>query len=197
MTVNTLDQIDLGYMKIRQVKKYSDHILLAYRLKNEDGFKQGGSSDKEYYGDQEVLKIIKRKHAVNVAVFIARDYGGVPLGPIRFKIIRALAGEVLEELEPEVIPPDQEPKNTQLRIPRCRRRRTVNYSAPQNVWAGNPRGRGGGGYRGGPQGRGGPRARGRGAQGNPMRGGSRGGAQPRVSPTPHNQHNVTDQDAAE
>ena len=44
--VHSLEEIELAYMAVRQLKDYADHILLAYCLKNDEWFKEGGSSDR-------------------------------------------------------------------------------------------------------------------------------------------------------
>ena len=159
--VETVEDIDLAYMRIRQVKPYADHIILVYRLKNTEEFKYGGSNDREYYGDQEILKIIKYKHAVNLAVFVTREYGGVPLGPKRFEIIRNIATQAIEDLEPEIISADDEPPTARL----FNRTKTKKPFRGRNSGQG---GRGGGNGRGGysqQQGRGDGGWRGRGRRG--------------------------------
>ena len=59
------------------MKRYADHIMVGYRFRKEGGIVQGAVNDKEYYGDQEVLTAILKAQAVNVAVFVAREYGGI------------------------------------------------------------------------------------------------------------------------
>ena len=115
--VDTLDDINFAYMRVRQLKKFADHIVLAYCLKNAEGFKEGGSNDREYYGDREILKVIKAKHAVNVAIFVAREYGGVPLGARHFEIIRSVATDAINDLDPATISADKEPIATQRSAP--------------------------------------------------------------------------------
>ena len=102
INVTSLDDIDLAYMRVCQVKKYADHIVLAYRLKNSEGFKEGSSSDKEHYGDQEVLKIIHAKHAVNIAVFVSREYGGCLLVQSGSKLLSRLPPMPLRMQNPKL-----------------------------------------------------------------------------------------------
>ena len=160
--VNSLEDIDLAYMGVRQVKRYADHIVCAYRLKTADGITDGGTHDKEYYGDQEILKVIRQKHAVNLAVFVSREYGGVPLGPKRFEIIRNISANAIEDLEPEVIAAEEEPTNSRPLPQRARRKQPYRQHF-------NTRGRGSTGPRRGHGGRGG-RARGKGNQNSPWNG---------------------------
>ena len=59
LTITSLDQIELGYMRICQMKRFADHIMLAYRLQDGENLKHGCAHDKEYYGDMEIMKAIK------------------------------------------------------------------------------------------------------------------------------------------
>ena len=59
--------------------------------------------DGEHYGDQEILCLLKMANVVNLAVFVAHEYGGVQLGNARFKIIKEVATKAIQQLEPEVL----------------------------------------------------------------------------------------------
>ena len=105
-TVFNLEEINIAYMRIRQERRFADHILVAYHLKDaNNGIKQGGSSDKEHFADQEVLRGIKKFRAINVAVFVAREYGGFPLGESRFEILREMTQQALSALQPATLEP--------------------------------------------------------------------------------------------
>lgn len=104
------EEIDLAYMKIRQWNRTADHIMAAFRLKLDDEIIQGCASDREHYGDQEIMSAIKIANAVNVAVFVCREYGGIPLRGLRFEAINEVTTEILRVMDPETwIPPAPNP----------------------------------------------------------------------------------------
>ena len=103
----------MAFMRIRHMKRYADHIMVGYRFRKEGKIVQGAVNDKEYYGDQEVLTAILKAQAVNVAVFVAREYGGIPLRGLRFDSIKEVSTEVLRLMSFEKVPsevPIQSPK---------------------------------------------------------------------------------------
>ena len=120
----TLEAVELGYMKVKQSKRFADHIMVAYRIKvNDTRIQEGCTDDGEYYGDQEMLKVMKIANVVNTAVFVAREYGGHHIGKDRFKIIAEVTTKALQEMEPETysIPSQQtRPKGQRGHRPRCR-----------------------------------------------------------------------------
>ena len=165
LNVKSIDDIDIAYMRLRQLQKFADHVLVAYSLLHNDAtIKQGCADDKEYYGDQEILRAINSIRAINVAVFVSREYGGVPLGGTRFQIIKELAAQLLQELDPKCMPENEFPEELKSKAA-CQRQ-------PNNRGQASFRGRDRGGRRGrGGQPRGGPRNRGSGRGGyGPLRG---------------------------
>ena len=116
----------------------------------------------EHYGDQQMIRLIRNKHAVNIAVFVSREYGGVPLGPKRCELIKQVA---LDNEDPETITPAEEPRNPRP-LPQCTQRKRPygnrdRWQGQGNNFNTSYRGRGRGGQRG---------------RGNSRRGGGRGGA---------------------
>ena len=168
--ISSLDEVDLAYMKVRQMKRYADHIMLAYRIQESESLKQGCAHDKEYYGDVEILKEIKKANAINIAVFVAHEYGGIPLSQVRFEIIRELAKIAIENAEPSTVTEElTDPKRVYAAQRRHPRRPKTNFNNQNHP--GNTSGARGGFYR---QGRGGGTRGGQGGCGGP-RGGTRGG----------------------
>ena len=86
-------------MKVHQLKKFADHVMVVYRLKEGDNIREGCSSDKEHFGDLEILKILKTANLLDIAVFVAREYGGVHLGNAHFKIIHEVATKAIQEMQ--------------------------------------------------------------------------------------------------
>ena len=110
--ITCLEDIDIAYMKVQQQKQFADHVMAAYRLKTSNTtVQEGGSCDGEHYGNQEILRLLKMANVVNLAVFAAREYGGVQLGNAHFKIIKEVATKAIQQLEPEVLhlPPSPKP----------------------------------------------------------------------------------------
>ena len=101
LAVNSLDEINLAYKQIRFLHKAADHIVAGYRIKVGETILQGCAHNREYYGDREILQTLKKSKAVNLVVFIVREYGGIHLGGARFDIITDLTNEVLRMMKPE------------------------------------------------------------------------------------------------
>ena len=95
--VRSLHEIQLVYMKVKMLEQRADHIMMAYRLKDADILKEGSVSNGEHFGDLELLKVLQFQERVNAAVFVARVYGGVHLGRLRFRIIKEVAEEALTQ----------------------------------------------------------------------------------------------------
>ena len=97
---NDLATIRLAYKKVKQLEPKADHIMLGYRLVDEEGkTKHGGVHDGEYFGDLEILDILKNKEKAIMAVFVSRVYGGIHLGRKRFQLIKEVATEVIEMMK--------------------------------------------------------------------------------------------------
>ena len=95
--VRSLHEIRLVYMKVKILEQQADHIMLAYRLKDGDSLTEGSVSNGEHFGDLELLKVLQFQERVNAAVLMARIYGGVHLGRLRFRIIKEVAEEALTQ----------------------------------------------------------------------------------------------------
>ena len=118
--VSCLEDVKFGYLRVKQIRKFADHVVVGYRIKVGDEVVQGCAHDKEYYGDQKVLRILCRRNAVNVAVYIAREYGGTQLGTQKFEIIRNLTSDAIDELDPEILPGPVE-SNKRFECPKLQR----------------------------------------------------------------------------
>ena len=105
LSITSLDEVKLAYMKVRQINIKADHVMAAYRLKDGEVVKQGCAHDREYYGDQEILTALFKAKAVNVAIFVAREYGSIPLGGARFGAIQSVTNEVIRLVSPETMEP--------------------------------------------------------------------------------------------
>ncbi|OMH81143.1 Protein IMPACT-B [Zancudomyces culisetae] len=73
------------------------HNILAYRIKNKNGFYlQDNDDDGETAAGKRLQMLLVNTGVENVAVIVSRWYGGVLLGPERFKLINNAARAVLE-----------------------------------------------------------------------------------------------------
>ena len=102
-TVNSIDEINLAYKQVWYLNKGADHIVAGYRIKSGESVIQGCAHNREYYGDREILQALKKSKAVNIVVFVIREYGGIHLGGTRFDIITDLTNEVLRMMKPETV----------------------------------------------------------------------------------------------
>ena len=178
VNIQSLEDVQIAYMKVRQIRKFADHIMVAYRFED-NGLKQGCAHDKEYYGDVEILNAIRKVKATNLAVFVAREYGGIPLGATRFEMIADVAENAISNLGPATLSQEPEDQPFQFRTQRRSQRRAKGRGG----WT-QRGGRGGGG--GGGRGRGRGENRGRGGSYNRSNRGRRGAGPGRDDYQGHN-----------
>ena len=89
--VKTSKEVQKGLLKIRLKHGDATHVSVGYRLDGATGpYRQEGHDDKEYGAGRTILKVLKQKELVNIAVFVVRYYGGVKLGGRRYKILESL-----------------------------------------------------------------------------------------------------------
>lgn len=99
VAVNDFDEINSAYLKLRM--KYADatHISCAYRLPGANTpINQDYVDDGEIGCGRTILRCVREKGLMNVAVFIMRYYGGTHLGQQRFDIFRSLTEEAIRQL---------------------------------------------------------------------------------------------------
>ena len=131
----SLADVELGYLKVKQIKRFADHVMAAYRIKISDSeIQEGCTPDKEYFGDLEMLNVMKVANVVNTAVFVSREYGGKHLGKQRFTIIRDVTTKALQEMSPDTYSvPSQQTRPKARRSPRHRRRRNKTTESQQTI----------------------------------------------------------------
>ena len=98
-----LPLIELAYLKMRTLHPTASHIMLGYVLDplTEDAKPSTGSChDGEFQGDVTISRVLNQCNISNIAVFVVRYYGGVPLGGLRLKIIGDLARAAINKLVP-------------------------------------------------------------------------------------------------
>lgn len=92
-------QVDLVMDKLKENKKIAaaTHNIIAYRIDCKNGgFVTGCYDDGETHASSRMLHLLDIVDARNVLVVVTRWYGGVHLGPDRFKHINNCTRELLE-----------------------------------------------------------------------------------------------------
>ena len=94
--IRNVDDVRCGYIKA--CRKFPDalHIVCSYYLPGYDVAKNQDFSDcKEPGGGRSLLDLMVTNNIVNRAIFVARFYGGVQLGPSRFQSYRDAASSAI------------------------------------------------------------------------------------------------------
>ncbi|XP_013381455.1 protein IMPACT-like [Lingula anatina] len=100
--VNSEEEVQLVMEKLLENKKIASatHNILAYRIRK-DGphnvIAQNCKDDGETHAGSRMLHIMQIINALNVMVVVTRWYGGVHLGPDRFKHINNCARTILQQ----------------------------------------------------------------------------------------------------
>ncbi|XP_067652643.1 protein IMPACT-like isoform X2 [Haliotis asinina] len=93
------EEIELVRNKLLENRKIAaaTHNIVAYRIRvpNSDIMYQSCEDDGEFGAGQRMLHLLNILNAENVMVVVTRWYGGIHLGPDRFKHINNLSREIL------------------------------------------------------------------------------------------------------
>ena len=94
--VQTIDDINLFYKRVKLIQPKARHIVCAYRINNADLWdSQNYHDDGEPGAGRQILQVLKENVIENTAVFIARRYGGIRMGTSRFTCYINAAKHVL------------------------------------------------------------------------------------------------------
>jgi len=97
--VYTLDEMKAVLRKLKENRKVAQatHNIVAYRLTgvNETSFIQDYADDGEVNAGGRMLRLLQIMDVKNIVVVVTRWYGGVLLGPDRFRLINNTAREVI------------------------------------------------------------------------------------------------------
>ena len=89
--IRSVSNVNKGLLKSKIKHGDATYISCAYHLEGAKGpFGQEGYNDKEHGVGRTILQVIKNKQVQNVAVYIIQYYGGVRLGPHRFKMLQEM-----------------------------------------------------------------------------------------------------------
>lgn len=76
------------------------HIMWAYRLRMPDGhITQEGDDDGEKGGAKVILHVLQQTNSFNIAVAVSRWYGGINLGPVRFRHIASVTRDAIDSIQ--------------------------------------------------------------------------------------------------
>ena len=92
--VQNVTEVRNAYYKAKQLSPDADHIMVSYAIKHHSGH----HDDSEHGASKRLLSILQDRNARNMAVFVARYYGGLHLGPKRFVYIEKAAKEAFNLL---------------------------------------------------------------------------------------------------
>lgn len=100
-SVSTTDQVKnvLSYLMENKKIANATHNMYAYRIYREDtkSFSQDCDDDGETQAGGRLLHLLQIMDARNILVVVSRWYGGVHLGPDRFRFINNAARQVIEK----------------------------------------------------------------------------------------------------
>jgi len=94
--VNNIDDVRRFVETLLSVKHIADstHNMYAYRVGTE-GELSGRDDDGEHGGADCILHVLKAMKAVNLVVMVSRWFGGIMLGPMRFRHITEITGDAI------------------------------------------------------------------------------------------------------
>jgi Uncharacterized protein family UPF0029 len=81
--------------------RHCSHRMFVHRLRDETAGRESvrRDDDGESGAGQRMLTLLEQRDAVNVAVMVVRWYGGVSLGPARFRHISTCVARALDQLD--------------------------------------------------------------------------------------------------
>ena len=95
--VKSSSEVRLAYKQLKLQYPECDHTILAYKIKDFDGYHDDG----EHGAGHRLVKMLHDRNSHNTAVFVTREYGGIHLGTRRFIHIEKVARDALDILAAE------------------------------------------------------------------------------------------------
>ena len=99
--VKSIQELELVRNALRSNSIYmkSTHNIAAYRIAISNGnFIQDGDDDGEKAAGSRLLNLLQLTNVYNVYIVVSRKFGGIELGPVRFKLINNTARQLLVEM---------------------------------------------------------------------------------------------------
>lgn len=101
LKVKSAEETNKAYKAVMQRFPFMDHVMLAYRFREDQNIKIGHCDDGEHGGGAVISKLLHEQRCKNIAVFVVRRYGGIHMGFDRFKEITVAAQKAVDLLDPE------------------------------------------------------------------------------------------------
>lgn len=96
--VNKVEQVRHAYKAAMQRFPAMDHVMMAYAFKENEEVKMGHCDDGEHGGGQIIRKTMATTKAKDTAIFVVRRFGGLHMGPERFRSIEKVSLDALNLL---------------------------------------------------------------------------------------------------
>lgn len=93
--VHALGDVAMAYKKAKQLYPSYDHVMMAYKIDHHSGYQDDG----EYNSGIKIHAKLLENGGHNMAVFVARNFGGVHIGQARFDCINEVAQKAINELK--------------------------------------------------------------------------------------------------
>ena len=106
------------YKRLRQLHLQANHVMMAFCIDSPDEpgkVLEGSCHDEESHGDVCLAMVLEQACMSNIAIFVVRYYGGIPLRGLRLKAITECTNEALHKLR---FPED--PDDNQIPTPQSR-----------------------------------------------------------------------------
>lgn len=91
-SAKSMNEVCMAYSKLFQQNPAADHIAAAFAVERETGYQDNG----EFGSGFHLLECLKSTMLTDLAVFLICNYGGTHLGTRRFKIMKEVALEALD-----------------------------------------------------------------------------------------------------
>lgn len=91
---NTMEDVTRAYKKARQLYPSYDHIIMAYNILGSSGYQDDG----EHAAGIKLHSKIFESKCLSVILMVARNFGGVHMGPARFECMDLVAAQALTAL---------------------------------------------------------------------------------------------------
>ena len=99
--ISKMEDIDLVMQALRQGSRkieHTTHNMMAYRILSKNGMiVQDCDDDGEKGAGKCILHVLQQLQVVGVVCIVSRWYGGIKLGPIRFRHISKVTSDVVQQ----------------------------------------------------------------------------------------------------
>lgn len=92
--VHALGDVAKAYKKAKQLYPSYDHVMMAYKIDNHSGYQDDG----EHNAGIKIHANILDSGCHNIAVFVARNFGGLHIGQACFDCINTVSQMAISEL---------------------------------------------------------------------------------------------------